>query len=253
MTNALPVTLLRHKNRSWRAPEGYRFAGRDVVVPLCVSELASAAGSLVIGFLRQSDGIQVVALMGLEAQRNLLVGEDGAWAERHVPVAYLSHPFVLGRAPSGEFMLCVAEAGGLVLDSRDGHPFFTFDGLIHPSVKQIMDGLGAAENERAASARQAALLDAAGVLRPMTITVPTPTGPRLVEGVERVDEAALNALAPEQFVALRDAGVLSLAYCQMISMQNLPRLIERAVKQPPVATPGSALMELDFSRLAAAR
>jgi len=45
-----------------------------------------------------------------------------------------------------------------------------------------------------------------------------------VEGLFRIDEAALNQLPADAFMELRDSGALVLAYCQLLSMQHLPVL-----------------------------
>jgi len=45
-----------------------------------------------------------------------------------------------------------------------------------------------------------------------------------VEGFHRIDEAALNALPDEAFLALRKTGALPLAYAQLLSMNQLGKL-----------------------------
>ena len=70
-----------------------------------------------------------------------------------------------------------------------------------------------------------------------------------VEGLYRIDEAAMNWLAAAVLMEVRDAGALALAYCQRLSMQHLPlmgQLVEAhaqadAKAAPPVPAVPAAL------------
>jgi hypothetical protein len=49
-----------------------------------------------------------------------------------------------------------------------------------------------------------------------------------VTGLFRIDEARLNALDDEGFLKLRKAGGLSIAYAQLLSMNNIQMLAQLA-------------------------
>jgi hypothetical protein len=59
------------------------------------------------------------------------------------------------------------------------------------------------------------------LIQPWPLTVKTDEGEQQVEGIYRIDEAALNTLTAESLAEVRDAGGLTIAFCQLLSMQNL--------------------------------
>ena len=74
---------------------------------------------------------------------------------------------------------------------------------------------------RAATSRALTVLGTAGVLMPWPLQVGTPENLRTVTGLQRIDEARLNALDDESFRALRSAGALVIAYAQMLSIGQI--------------------------------
>ena len=46
-------------------------------------------------------------------------------------------------------------------------------------------------------------------------------GGQKVEGLFRIDEAALNGLDADALIEVRNAGGLTMAYCQLLSMQHM--------------------------------
>ena len=73
--------------------------------------------------------------------------------------------------------------------------------------------------------------------------------PRLIAGLYRVDEAVLNTLTGDALVELRDIGALQAAYCQLLSMQHLPRLGELVQTQAKAGMPSTPSGELDLEFL----
>jgi len=71
-------------------------------------------------------------------------------------------------------------------------------------------------------ATQAAVdaLNVAGLVRPWPISAKNGDNAIAVEGLFKVDEAALNALPDEDFLLLRTSGALALAYAQLLSMNQ---------------------------------
>ena len=91
------------------------------------------------------------------------------------------------------------------------------------------------------------------LLQPWPITVQGDGGERMVQGLHRIDEAALNALPADALKAVQQAGALPVAYCQLLSVQHLPRLGELALAQrkaaAPPRVPTTPAGELDLSFL----
>jgi hypothetical protein len=92
-----------------------------------------------------------------------------------------------------------------------------------------MEFLTQIERNRTATLGICDRLQAQGLIQPWPVKLQgADGGERTLEGLFRIDEAALNALPAEGLAELRDAGALSLAYCQLLSMQQLSLLGELA-------------------------
>ena len=219
------VTRERHGTLRWRKAAGFDFARQDAVVPLIARELPRAVPAMPIGFMPEGDGFVPVALLGLRNGESLYVGPDGRWLGAWIPATYSLHPFRLGQDPTGEKILCIDEDSGLV-DDTDGEPFFTPAGEPAETLKNVLQTLLKFDNERQSTRRICARLQQHGLIQPWPIEIQISQQSQVqrLEGIYRIDEAALNALGGDALVELRNGGALALAYCQMLSMHQLPQL-----------------------------
>jgi len=240
MTTVTPVTPSRHAAMRWRRFASYAFAADRAVIPLVGAELGRAAVAFPVAFLRQGESFVPVAVLGVESNRNLFVGEDGRWLGGYVPAALRGYPFVLVRTEDGRHALCVDEASGLVSDGPEGERFFEADGTPSTAMSQVLDFLTKVEQSRAVTAGACAALQARKLIEPWRITLKSREGERRLEGLFRVNESALNALDDEAFLTLRKAGALPIAYAQLLSMQQR-RLLEAVSAHAPPVQPESAL------------
>ena len=106
-------------------------------------------------------------------------------------------------------------------DGPEGQPLFDENGIPTKAVSQVLEFLTAIESNRVLTATVCNALQAHQLIVPWAITVQSDTGQQKIEGLYKIDEAALNALSSEDFAGLRQNGTLTLCYCQMLSMQNL--------------------------------
>ena len=88
-----------------------------------------------------------------------------------------------------------------------------------------------------------AALAEARLIQPWPLTVKHGNQQVAVNGLHRIDEAALNALDGDTFLKLRKSSSLVLAYAQLISMQNIGvfgqlAAIQQRLAQHVPATPG---------------
>lgn len=217
----------RHAGLRWRAPTHFGFADQDALVPLSALELPAAALALPLAFGAVGESYVPVAVVGLEAGRNLCVGSDGRWLAGYVPAGYRAIPFALAEVDGGQQVLCVDEASGL-LSSQEGAPLFDEQQQATPGVLAQMDLLTRVKSDAAYTRQVCAQLQALGLIQPWALQLEGPKGPLQVQGVFRVDEAAFNALSDEALLSLRHAGALPVVYCQLLSMQHLPVLAQRA-------------------------
>lgn len=223
MPNIQAVSRERHAKRRWQRYANYKFTAADALTPLVVQELPKAMLSMPIGFLAAQDAFVPVVIQGLKPGKNLFVALDGRWVAGYVPAAYRGYPFVLANTEDGKQVLCIDEDSGLLADIG-GEPFFGEDGQPAKAVSDVLAFLNQIAANRIATQRICALLQQHDLIQPWPIKLQGEEGEQNVEGLYRIDEAKMNQLPAEAFMALRDAGALLLAYCQLLSMQHLPML-----------------------------
>ncbi|MEA3642607.1 MAG: SapC family protein [Lamprobacter sp.] len=227
MPHYQPITHTDFAHRRWKPFDHDRFAATEAIVPLVAQELAKACHSLPIAFIRQQDYFIPAAVQGLQPGQNLFVAPDGRWLGGYIPAAYRGYPFALAQADNDQLVLCVDDDSGLLIDDPDsdeGEPFFDADGQPAEAVRQVLDFLEKVAADRQRTERLCALLAEHALIQPWPLTVKTADGERPVQGLHRIDEAALSALPTVPFETLRQAGALPLIYCQLLSMQHIALL-----------------------------
>lgn len=254
MPNFVALSRNLHAGKRWLRHSSYRFAAQDAVIPLVAQELPKAIMSLPVGFVATGGGFVPVAVQGLAPGQNLFVAPDGRWLAAYTPAAYRGYPFQLAHAENGQQVLCFDEESGLISDGPQGEPFFDEDSNPSKGVAEVMNFLTQIQANRVLTDRVCALLQHHGLIQPWPLKVQEAGGERIVEGLYRIDEAALNALPADAVVALRNGGALPMAYCQLLSMQHLARLAplaqahaeaQAAQAQPLPQTPAGDL-DLEF-------
>ncbi|GHD12804.1 SapC family protein [Tianweitania populi] len=222
-----PISRERHATKKWLAPRDMRFAADRHIVPIVNAEIGHAARALPLSFVKTGDATTLVAVLGLTPGRNLMVGANGRWLAMYTPALLRSHPFRLAKTGEDKLVLCVDEASGLVIESavgETGAPFFDAAGQIAPETTSMMNFVSTLQQAEAATANAVRGIEAAGLLEPWPITTGEGAGAAQVQGLLRINEAALNALDATALHQLRQSGGLAIAYAQLISAGNLQML-----------------------------
>jgi len=223
MTKLAALTASTHARKAWKRPENYGFAAQDAVVSITGEEFSQVGVAMPIAFMAQGDRFDAVAVMSLLPGRNMFVGPSGQWLGTYVPVFLRTYPFravpIQGQEESA---LCVDEDSGLIVDA-DGkaEPFFDADGKLAASVEPVWKLLVEVDANRRKTAVAIAALQDASLICPWAITVKVDGVDKTVDGLFRIDEAALNRLDDDAFLKLRRVGALPLAYVQLLSMAQL--------------------------------
>lgn len=239
-----------HADKRWKRYTSYAFAAKEALTPLVAQELPRAVLHLPIAFVRQDEQFMPVAMLGIQPGQNLFVAPDGRWLCGYTPAAYRAHPFALANLPDGRQVLAFDADSGLLTEA-EGEAFYDSEGRPAQAVQDILAFLTQVQANRVQTLHTCKALAEHSLIQPWPIAVQTEAGERQVDGLYRIDEAALNALPAESLKALQQAGALPIVYCQLLSMQHLPLLgqlaqAHRKAAQPlPVAPNG----ELDLSFL----
>ncbi|MDB5474260.1 MAG: SapC, partial [Devosia sp.] len=172
----------------------------------------------------------LVAILGIEPNTNLFVASDGTWLGRYVPAMLRAHPFWFAQH-EGRSLLCIDESSGLAgPDEENARPFFEPSGEMAKPTAEVVNFLSSLNSELARAGQMGTLLHRHNLLEPWPIQIRADkaTPPRPLEGLLRVNEAALNAVPDSVHLELR-RGALLLAHAQLLSMSNLsllPRIAE---------------------------
>lgn len=243
MTGLVPITRERHGGKKWRRFSDYGFAANQAMAPLAGAELGQAALSMPLAFVERAGRFVLVAVLSLTPDRNMFVAPDGGWLGAYVPAWFRAHPFhLLLQQGTGAVVLCMDEANGLAVEGDfEGEDFFAEGEDLSPALRAVFDFLAQVERGRKAIDLAVSALREAGVIRPWPIKVRTEQGEQAVGGLNRIDEAALNAVEDEVLLRLRTSGALPVAYAQMLSAGQLG-VFERLAKLHHLAAPPAAAL-----------
>jgi hypothetical protein len=223
MTELAAITPERHAGKMWKKVSDNAFAAERTVIPLVGAELSKVVPAMPAGFIKLDAGYQLVAITSLQPGTNLYVAPDGNWLGEYIPAALRAYPFQLAQQEGAEnFILCINEASGLVVENtEDGNAFFDDQDQPTQGIKDILDFLTAIEANRDVTEGAVNALADAGLITPWEINLKQGEKVVPVEGLFSIDEAGLNKLDNEDFLTLRKAGGLALAYAQLLSMSQL--------------------------------
>ena len=222
MTEFAAITPESHAKKVWKNVPDYAFAAADTVIPLMGAELFKTISAMPTGFIKQEVGYQLVGITSLQAGMNMYVAPDGKWLGAYIPAVLRAYPFRLVLQENAEnFTLCINEASGLVVESEeDGNAFFDDQDQPTQAIKDILNFLTEIEASRAVTQGAVNALADAGLIIPWALNLKQGEEVVPVKGLFQVDEAALNKLDDEDFLTVRKAGGLAVAYAQLLSMNQ---------------------------------
>lgn len=218
------VTSERHGQKALKRNEAhYTFAAQDSLIPVVAAELPQLVPMLPLAFLPSENGYLLMAMTSLLPGQNLfVVPTTGQWLGAYVPAALRGWPFQMVKPADGDgHVLCVIEDSGLLGAQGEGTDFFDDSGNPTQPIQEIADFLSQVERNRAATQVAVDALNSAGLIQPWSLLTEKDGGTLPVNGLFRIDEAALNALDADTLKGLCDKGALAIAYAQMFSMNQL--------------------------------
>jgi hypothetical protein len=235
-----PLNAEKHRDVSLKPEAGFGFARALASTPLGLSEFADIAGDLPIVFAKEGDTLSVVAVMGLGAGRNRMVGADGGWLGRYVPAFLRRYPFILTE-PNAENRqaLCLDESyPGLNREGR-GERLFDSDGSQTAYTKGV---LGFAQRVHAEFMRARAFagkLAELGLLEDVEATIRRADGePRRVRGFSAVNRERLAGLSDDTLLAMARSGELELVHLHLVSLKAFALFDAAGESAPATATAG---------------
>ena len=237
-----PAVLDRehHKQLKLKPLSDAAFADKSHVIPLLAIEFPEACLEYPIVFNRvEGDQWVALAVTGLADGENLFLDPAKKWSGRYVPACIRRFPFILVNNGSDSFAVAIDFGSPHVGEQIEGgEALFASDGEPGPQLQVMMNLLSDFQGHATATQALIGRLAAADLLLQSDMQVTLPGGRAAeLKGAWIVDEARLRQLPDATAAAWFRSGELALVYAHLLSLRNLPALLQRrALASKPVET-----------------
>jgi hypothetical protein len=179
----------------------------------------------------EAEGYQSVAMLGLDKNENLFVGDTGIWHARYVPAMHQRGPFMIGFQNSeidGEVqrepMIHVDLDHPRINDS--GEPIFLQHGGNTPYLNHIIGALQTIHEGFEVMPAMFAAFEAHGLLQNVPVTINlSETEQYNIEDYYTINADRFAGLDGEALQQLNKAGYLAAAHAIMTSLSNADLLV----------------------------
>ncbi len=229
MTSIVPITFKKFSDRRWQRFTKMDFAANDMLAPLSAKEVPRAILSMAIGFIQEQGVYRLVALQGLESEKNLLLNKDDRWRGGYLPHHYFCHPFLMVANEDNTLVLCIDEDNELLTDNNNSsaEEFFIADKEPTKLVADIIEFLSGHAAELKSTQKICELLSQNRLIKPWPLRVKTKKGELSIEAFYCIDEERLNSVSATALKELRNGDALTTAYGQLFSMLNVNLLVRQ--------------------------
>jgi hypothetical protein len=231
-----PLSRDRHADWSIRRDADYSFTAAARVLPLTVSEFASAAVDLPIVLIREGGGLLPAAVLGLD--RNGLIDAAGRWTGGYIPAFARRYPFVFSTEEgSADLTFCIDEGfAGLDPTGAEGTRLFAPDGRPSAFLQEMLDFSRAYRAEFERTVAFTSLLVELDLIEDARTTLTWRGGAqRVLDGFFMVGRRRLAALGAAQLKRLMALDGVEAAYLHLWSLRNFDAFVERF--PTPAASP----------------
>lgn len=230
--NVAPISLSRHKSWSLEQGQDYSFAARANAVPVMCSEFQAASLDLPVVFGKSDTAYAPIAMLGIEKEKSLLIGDDGTWKGGYVPAFIRRFPFVFAEADDKQtYTLCIDEDyAGLDKDGKKGNRFFDDEDKPTGFMNRALEFMKKFEVEGRRTREFCKLLAEKELFDPMQAAIRLSDGEqRNVTGFHVISRERLKALDADTVAEFFKRDVLELVYLHLASLRNMERLREFAL------------------------
>jgi hypothetical protein len=229
----IPLQRDIHAGKGIKPGLDHRWTAKQNAVFLTLEEFDASLFHYPIAFTQDRNTRQLipVAVLGLGERGNVFVDADGQWqSDAYIPGYVRRFPFCLTQqagASQEARIICVQEdcldPTAPALLEADGSPTAAF--------KEQHNLLVAMEAAQRRTMAFTAELDRLELLLPLNEVIVARTNAQVrLQGLVRVNDEKVHALAPDVLAALARAGYLRAIYTHLTSLDNFSRLADLAVK-----------------------
>lgn len=223
----VPVNQERHAGKKIKQVDGFDFAAQFHIAYVTTHEFVRAAAIYPLVFIedKEKDEFRPVALLGLDAGKNLFVGTDGKWQASYIPAIIRRYPFALSQAgEDGRFLICVDEGSDLVNDT-EGSPLFDEKGEPTEVIENVKLYLSELQQMDMVTTEFCKFMTAHNLFVPLNMRVRQNDSFKNISGCYVINEERLNNLSDELFMELRSKRYLPAIYAQLTSLSQIERLV----------------------------
>ncbi|WP_425642633.1 SapC family protein [Marinomonas gallaica] len=254
MPNWQALSKEKHAKSGWVAPSGYPQAKQDSIASVLAAELGQVLPYYPLAFVSDGkDSYHLNAMLSLESNTNLFINSANQWMVPYIPAAFRSYPFQMMSNGSGGHILALDVESDFFLEEAvsPSQRILTDDGEPNESMKPLITFMQQRLSQKIQTDTLVKQLADLNLIEPWSIDVrfgPEESDVRKLLGLSRINEKALQELAPESLSELAKSGALGIAYAQLFSMARVKDLQTRYLqylqqtKKPEVA-------EVDLDKL----
>lgn len=228
-----PVALNenRHANFGIQPERDFRFARASNVVPLSASEFIFACRHYPIVFSK-GDTPLPLALVGLEAGRNIFVNGDGEWERGlYVPAYARRYPFILMEGSAkGQYFLCIDEESDAIKEGS-GERLFDQDGKQSEATRQAAEFCRVYQQDHDLAKTFCAALLAENVFTDSEVIIKINGRETRLTGFQAIDAERFGKLDDAIVVDWHRRGFLGLAAHHAASMHAWSDLALRGIDE----------------------
>ena len=229
MTNRVALNNVDHGDVRVVARNAAEYGDSVNQVVIFPTEFEEIQREYPIFFHRDEMGaLQAIALLGLDRDENLFLGEDG-WQGRYVPAALQSGPFTIALAErdfGGQEPMIHIDLDNPRVSGSEGLPLFLPHGGNAPYLEHITRVLRTIYTGLNAVGPMFAAFEEADLIQPISVEIEVSDVRKyLLPNLFAINGDALAKLDGERLEQLHKAGFLGLAFLVAASLGNVSRLI----------------------------
>lgn len=231
--NVTALSRDEHRNLRLKPVEGFAFAAQTHWLPVAGAEFFQAARSYPIMFVSdnadETDQITPILLVGLELGTNEYVNNAKQWKQdAYLPAFIRRYPFVLaGKPEKGSELAVCFDASFEGLNKNEGRPLFNEDGTNSALLNEALQFMQDFTREMERTRRFVDELVKLDLLEKRSAQIRASDGAVFnVQDFRTISEEKLAALKPATLAALHKEGFLGWIFAHLMSLGNLPGLLE---------------------------
>ncbi len=217
----------------------YGFARNSNAVVITAVEFRKAACHYPIVFVENSGKFMPMAVMGVKADQNLFVSDDGKWNADYIPAYVRRYPFVLAaKERDSENLTVCFDTGYSGLNRRQGEALFDKDGNHTPFLEKIVEFMREYHTQGQVTEIFCNRLKELELLQPVQAQLSLGEGENMsLVGFQAVDREKLKGL-PDDVISelLRNDG-LELIHVHLASLERFTDLLIRLRDRSPEGEP----------------